>query len=113
MKQMPVESFFGGIVQADLLGNLPDFLFGDFPKGKQGLGELSLIEAMQKIALILGVIECLEQLKLRSRGVCNLPDTSVVARCNVICPQLHGVIQKSLELDLCVAQHIRVGCTPS
>ena len=46
-----------GVDKALLLGNLPGLLLGQLSEGEQGVDELMLIHACQKIGLILGGIQ--------------------------------------------------------
>ncbi|MNJ67736.1 hypothetical protein D3C77_639330 [compost metagenome] len=65
---------------------------------------------MQEIALVLGGVQRLEQLELRAAaGRRHFAHPCVMARGDVLGTQRHGVVKKSLELDLGIAQHVGVG----
>ena len=68
---------------------------------KQGARELRLIEAMQKIALILRRIRRLEQLEFTVRAMhgIHLTDARVMAGSDLFGAQPHRMIEKGLELD--------------
>ena len=63
---------------------------------------------MQKIALVFAGVQALEQFK----STVSLTHPGVMAGGDVLGTQAHGMVQKCLELDLGIAQHIRVGRAP-
>jgi hypothetical protein len=67
--------------------------------------ELRLVEAVQEVALVLERVQALEQLEFAAQ----LAHARVMARGDLLGAQAHGVVQEGLELDLGVAQHVRVG----
>ena len=60
---------------------------------------------MQKVTLILTLIEAAQELHAIVSGA----HPRVVARGDFVGPELHGVVQKGVELDFGVAQHVGVG----
>jgi hypothetical protein len=65
---------------------------------------LLLIETVQEIALVLGPVLGLEQLP----GALELAHAGVMTGSDTLCTDLQCVLEKSAELDLRVAQHIRI-----
>ena len=96
-----------GVGQADLFGNATHLGLVQLAHGEHGLGQLGLVQAVQEIALILAVIQALEQLEQLGGRI--LAHACIVAGGDLFCSQAHGVVQKSLELDLRIAQHVRIG----
>ncbi len=94
-----------GVGQADLGGDLAHARLRDLAQRKQRARELRLVQPVQEVALVLGVVERLEQLE----AAIDLAHAGVVARGDGVRTQRHGVVEEGLELDLGVAQHIRVG----
>ena len=78
---------------------------------KQRFGELRLVQPVQKIALVFGRVQALEQLML-TRGLVEA-HPGVMAGGDFLGPQAHGVVQKGLELDFGVAQDVGVGRAPA
>ena len=72
------------------------------------MAQLRLVQAMQEIALVLARIAGLEQLE---QSV-HLAHLGVMAGRDGVRPQLHGVVEKGLELDLGIAQDVGVGRAP-
>ncbi len=97
--------FLPGVGQADLGGDLAHARLGHLAQREQRAGELRLVQAVQEVALVLGVVERLEQLEAATR----LAHAGVVAGGDRVRTQRHGVVEEGLELDLGIAQHIRVG----
>ena len=50
-----------GVQKPFFLSNFPDLLFGQLPQRKQGVGKLMLVQAVEKISLILRPVRCLIQ----------------------------------------------------
>ena len=63
---------------------------------------------MQEITLVLRCVHALEQFATSGRAV--PADARVVPGRDLFGAQPHGVVQKCLELDFGVAQHVRVRC---
>ena len=61
---------------------------------------------MQKVTLILAAVETAQKLD----AVVGLTHARIVAGGDLLGPQLHRVIQKRVELDFRIAQHVRIGC---
>src|SRR6266581_2476676 len=83
------------IVQPRLLRDRAHPGLLQFPERENHARKLLLVQAVQEIALVLGKIDGLEQLEVPGR--------------DALRAQRHRVIEKRLELDLGVAQHVRVG----
>ena len=101
----------GGILlfgrrQAVLLGYLPHCWFFHVTQREQGLLQLTVAYRMQKIALVLIVIQPLQESGL----TIFLIAAGVVAGSDGIGPQRQGVIEEGTEFDLAVAKDVRVGC---
>jgi hypothetical protein len=110
MKQMPVESFFlalGRPISGRQCG-APRFV--QLAHREQRFGQLRLVQPVQKVALVLGRVQALEQLMPAGGSV--LAHPCVVSGGNLFGTQAHGMVQKGLELDLGIAQHIGVGRAP-
>jgi hypothetical protein len=60
---------------------------------------------VQKVALVFGRVQALEQVI----AAISFAHAGVVAGGNLFCAQAHGVVQKGLELDFGIAQHVGVG----
>jgi hypothetical protein len=73
---MPVESFFFGLVQ--------------LAHGKQRLGQLRLVQAVQKVALVFGRVQALEQLVQAGGFV--LAHAGIVTRRDLLGAQAHRVV---------------------
>ena len=99
--------FLFGVGQPGFGGDAAHVAFAQIAHGKERAGKLRLREAVQKVALVFGRIGALEQLVAARGGVQAL--AGVVAGGNFFGAQAHGVVQKGLELDFGVAQHVRVG----
>ena len=80
----------------------------DITEWKEGMGELVLVEQVEKIGLVLVPVSCLPEqivsIRFRNAGV--------VAGGDFFRAQIQRIVEKSLELDLPVAEHIRIGCAP-
>ena len=107
---LPDEADAGGILllghgQGVLSGQVTDLplLYG--ADGKHGPGELFLGEACQEVGLVLHLIQPFQ--KADAALIPGQP--GVVARSQSVCAGLHGEVQKGFELDLRVAEHVRVG----
>ena len=105
MKQMPVESFFfafGRLISAAMLAHLGLLQLAD---REQRARELRLVQAVQEVALVLAGVEALEQLDARRRSA----HPGVVPGGDLLGAQAQRVVEKGLELDLGVAQHVGIG----
>ncbi|CFO27059.1 Uncharacterised protein [Bordetella pertussis] len=99
----------GRVVQPDLVGDAPHLGLAQFTQRKQGARQLHLVEAMQEIALVLGVVQGLEQLVARPGRRLDGAHPGIVPGGDMLGAQRHGVVQEGLELDLGVAQHVGIG----
>jgi len=99
--------FFPGIGQADFFGDAAHLGFFEFADGEQGLRQLGLVEAVQEIALVLERVEPLEQFV--AAGGLVQADAGIVAGGDLFSAQPHGVVEKGLELDFGVAEHVGIG----
>src|SRR5713101_1070683 len=93
------------IVQTRLLRDFSHLGLLQLADRKDDARELRLSEAMQEVALVLGKIERLEQLEAPSR----FSQPRIVPGRDALRAERQGVIEESAELDLGVAQHVRVG----
>src|SRR5262245_23870981 len=73
---------------------------------EQRAGELGLIQAVEEIALVLGAVFRLQQLE-EAVGFAHL---GIVAGGDEIGAEADRVVEKSLELDFGIAQHVGIGC---
>ena len=101
------------IRQADLGGDAAHLGLRQFADREPGFRELRLRQAMQEVALVFQRVEALEQLERTGAarvGACRFPfpNAGVMARGDLLCAEPHRVIEKGLELDLGVAQHVGV-----
>ena len=96
-----------GVDEALLLGNLPDFFFGQVPQRELNVGHLILIQTGQKIGLILGSIFGLAQ--QIPAGFFVLANPGIVPGYHIVTAQNPGPIQQSLELQVPVAVNTGVG----
>ena len=100
-----------------LVGNLPDFRFGQVPDWEKSLAELLLSELTEKIALVFVWINTLQNPPLRLTVNLNLLTVSVQQRSTAaimsgrhhVGPKFLGGLEKSVKLDLPVAQNVWVG----
>ena len=100
------------IRQADLLGQAAHLGLRQLAHRKQGARELGLVQPVEEVALVLQRVQALEQLEALAAGLQRIgPGTHprIVAGGNALGPQAHGVVEKGLELDLGIAQHVGVG----
>ena len=99
--------FFLRVWQANLV-SYPAYLgLFQFAHREQRFGQLRLVQPVQKVALVFGRVQALEQF-MQARGLV-VPHPGVVPSGYFFGTQAHGVVQKRLEFDLGVAQNIRVG----
>ncbi|TWG78706.1 hypothetical protein L602_000900000100 [Cupriavidus gilardii J11] len=91
--------------QADLGGDLAHTGLRHFAQRKQRARQLRLVQPMQEVALVLGVIERLEQFEA---AIAAAPHARIVAGGDALGTERHRVVQKRLELDLGIAQHVGV-----
>ena len=99
-----------GVGQANFFGNAAHLGLVQLAHREQRFGQLRLVQPVQKIALVLARVQPLEQLE-QARG-CVLAHPRIVTGGNLLSAQTHGAVEKGLELDLGVAQHIGVGRAP-
>ncbi len=85
-------------------GDRPDLALGHLAQRKQHRRQLLLRQLVQEVALVLGRVDRLQQLDAGG----GRPHAGVVARRDVVRAQRAGVIEERAELDLAVAQHVRV-----
>ncbi len=109
MKQMPVESFFAGVRQADLGGDAAHLGLLELADRKERARELRLAQPVQEVALVLVRVEPLQQLEAARLG---LAHPRVVAGRDAFGAEPHRVVEEGLELDLGVAQHVGIGRAP-
>ena len=93
------------IGQPDLLGQPAHLGLGQLADREHRLAQLRLVEPVQEVALVLERVQALEQLHLAVL----LAHPRVMAGGDLLGAQSHRVVQEGLELDLGVAQHVRVG----
>src|SRR5712692_5860713 len=93
------------IVQPRLLRDCAHPGLLQFPDRENHARELLLVQAVQEIALVLGKIDGLEQLEAPGR----FSQPRIVPGGDALRAQRQGVIEEGPELDLGVAQHVRVG----
>ena len=104
MKQMPVESFFFALGRRISAASSRTWVFFNSPTGNSVRAQLPLVQAVQEVALVLGAVKALEQLEVAIA----FSHPGVVTGGDVFGPQPQRVIEKRLELDLGVAQHVRI-----
>ena len=110
MKQMPVESRLAAFGSADLGGDAAHLRLLEFADGEERLRQLRLVQAVQEIALVLAGIAAAQELEAGAAvRLSNFADTGVVAGGDAVGAEAHRVVEKGLELDLGVAQHVGVG----
>ena len=91
-------------VQPGGFGHAANFGFGQSGERKQGFCQLPLIQPMQEIALILVAVGGLEQLETAIA----FAHAGVMAGSDAFGPHLQRMIEKGLELDLRIAQHVGI-----
>ena len=101
----------GGILlrvvrQADAFGERADIALQPAAEREERARELLLVQAVQEIALVLRAVRGLEQLE---PAVGTPPHAGVVARRDALGAESDGVVEEGLELDLAVAEHVRIG----
>src|SRR5690606_15801870 len=109
-RALPDEADAGGVLlpgngQAQLGRDGPDLLLAQVPQREDRAGELRLGQPVQEVALVLRGIDAAQQLE----AVLALPDAGIVARRDMPRAELDRVIEEGLELDLRVAEHVRIG----
>ena len=108
--------FFVGRRKIGLAGKLSDFRFCKVPDREKSFTELLLSELAEEIALIFVRIHTLQNPPLRLTVNLNLLTVSVQQRSTAaivpgrhhVGPKFLGGLEKSVELDLPVAQHVRI-----
>lgn len=108
MKQIPVESFFSGRGQAVQFGDGAHGRFLQLSDREQGFGELFAGYGMQEVALVLVGIEPLEQFG----SILGIAPSYIVSGRYHVGTERQGIIEESLELDLAVAQDVRIRRAP-
>ena len=106
IKQMPVESFFAAVGKRGLGGHSAKCFLVHLADREAGIRQLLLVEHVEEIALVLVAIPALEQ---AIPGIAAVTAHVVPGR-HAFRPEVARVLQKHLELDFAVAQHVRVGC---
>ena len=106
MKQMPVLSFLAALGRPIFGGDRAHLRLGQLRQRKQGRADLRLAQAVEEIALVLVGVKSAQQ-RGAAGGVAALAD--VMAGGDVFGAARDGVVEEGLELDLGVAQHVRVG----
>ena len=92
--------------QVGLLREAAHFAFAEIPYRKYGGAQLLLAELAEEVALVLAGIHTFQQ-AYSAVGV--LPSAAVMPCGNCICTKLSGSFEEGVELDLAVAEHIRIG----
>ena len=108
------EAHAGGILlpagnQPGLRGDFAHLCLGHAADREHGLFERALAEHVEEVTLILVRVCAAKELTLSAR----LAQAAEVPGRHRIRAELQGVIKKRLELDLPVAQHVRVGRAPA
>ena len=111
------EADAGGILlgrdmQAGPLGDLAHLALVHRAEREQRLRQLRLVEAVEEVALVLGAVLGLQQLVFGAAVVGPFAHLGVVAGGDALGAHLHGVVEEAAELDLGVAQHVRIGRAP-
>ena len=104
MKQMPVLSFLVADAQASRAGAVAHLALQQVPHGEQAALKLRTRHGLQEIALVLVAVHALAQLERRTEFAA----TGVVAGGDGVEAQHGRVVEEQLELDLAVAQHVRI-----
>ena len=95
--------------QTGLLGNLPDLRLSVVGQGEHDLVQLVVVQLTQEVGLVLVLVGGPHQV----HPAIGVPlEVRVVPRGHVIRPQLVGVVDKGLELDLLVADDVGVRRPP-
>ena len=105
MKQMPVLSFLAKTGRPACFGDFAHLPLVQVAQGEQGFRKLGLVEAVEKIALVLGAVFRFQQLECAEA----FPHPRIVAGGDLVRAQGQGVVEEGLELDFGIAQHVRVG----
>ena len=95
--------------QFRLLGNAPHLGLFQTGERKHHAGQLRLREAVQEVTLVLGTIGRAQQFNAALRRGTH---AGIVASGDVLRTQSHGMVKKRLELDLGIAQHVRIRRAP-
>ena len=109
------------IRQANLQRQATHLGLEQFAHREQRLRQLRLVQPMQKIALVFGRVQALEQLEAPIAHLClrriehatvssHATNPGVVAGGDFLRPQSQRVVQKRLELDLGITQDVRIRC---
>ena len=104
MKQMPVESRFACVGRPASRAIARTSRLTRSPSGNSDRGQLFLRQPVQEVALVLRRVRRLEQphaVRVRARA-------RVVARRDPVGAERERVVEERAELDLAVAQHVRV-----
>ena len=86
-------------------GDVAHFGLGNGAHGEQGLLQLGMAHRVQEVALVLVVVQSLQQRALALAFTA----ARIVAGGDEIGAQLPGVLQEGLELDFAIAQDVWVG----
>ena len=82
--------FFLGIGQTNFFRNLSHLRFEQLAHREQSLGQLRLVQAVQKVTLVFAVVQAFEQLVQTCCLV--LSNACVVTGGNFFCPHLHRMV---------------------
>ena len=104
MKQMPVLSFLLGGGQSGFFCDPAHFRSSAIRRSETSLGQLLLAELVQEIALILVAVRAAQQ----AVAAVVLLDTRVMSGRRSVGAEFEGVVQEIAELDLAVAQDVRI-----
>ncbi len=105
MKQMPVLSFFSKLSKPARSRHFTHQGLFQLAEREEASAELVLVKQVQEVALVLVGVQTLEQARVPAGAV----DAGIVAGGHEFAAQAQRMVQKRLELDFPVAQHIRVG----
>src|SRR5690606_34584979 len=110
-KAQPLRIFLARRNQSDACSDRPYFGLAQFAEWKQGTRELFLRELTEEIALVLIAVFSREQL-VHGLTVHNSGCLAcIVTGSDKLCAEFQCGVKKDIELDLAVAQDIRIGCT--
>ena len=102
--------FFVECHQAIGLGNTPDLGLLQFAQGKQAVLKLAGGDRLEKVTLVLTLVQGFQQARLVNPLVCDvMVEAGIVARGNQFCTQHLGVLEKNFEFNLTIAQDVRIG----
>jgi len=97
--------FSGVIGETRFGGDGTDLAFGQVADGKQGLGEGILAHGVEKVTLVLVRVCAAQQLELPHLA----SNLGIMPGGDGFSPQIQGIVEERLELDVFVAQDVWVG----